>query len=173
MLMLGTLWSCEMIDISETSEPGASTSTSHWDSCYVWNGHIVVSSQLNDDGKTELLLLSLHEWSDMPSTNHVTDSALVRILAEGYQEMELNDWHVPTQDEAKRLREAYSVGSAAWNRLNRILLSNEASGLSEDARYLCNEGRKSFSFASGTTISNAGSKAKSYHLRLMKRVQER
>lgn len=39
------------------------------------------------------------------------------------------------------------------------------------ARYLCDEGQKSFSFALSTTISAAGTKTTTYRLRLVKRLR--
>lgn len=168
MLLTAGLWSCEKLDLSNVNEVTPLYGTI--DTCYVWNGHAVASEKRTDSGGVELLLLSLFEWSDMPSANHVTDSTLVGIIANGYQEMDLCEWHVPTQEEAKYLKTAYENGSVSLERLNKILMSNEALVVSGDARYLCNEGRKSFSFASSTSITNAGSKIKTYRLRLVKRV---
>lgn len=162
------LWSCEKLDLSDDNDVSLSDNTI--DTCYVWNGHVVVSEKRTDSGGIELLLLSLYEWGDMPSANHVTDSTLVGIVAKGYQEMELSEWQVPTQEEAKYLKVAYESGSDSQERLDKILLANDALVVNEDARYLCNEGRKSFSFASGTGIANAGSKIKTYRLRLVKRI---
>ena len=162
------LWACEEFDLSDDND--ASLSDNTIDTCYAWNGHVVVSEKRTASGGIELLLLSLYEWSDMPSANHVTDSTLVRIVVEGYQEMELSEWQVPTLEEAKYLRVAYESGSDSQERLNKILMANDALVVSGDARYLCNEGRKSFSFASGTSTTNAGSKIKTYKLRLVKRV---
>ena len=38
---------------------------------------------------------------------------------------------------------------------------------SENARYLCDEGRKTFSFVPSSTIAKAGTKAATYRLRLL------
>lgn len=167
VLLVFGLWSCENLDLSDVNDVSLSDNTI--DTCYAWNGHAVASEKRTDSG-VELLLLSLYEWADMPSANHLTDSTLVGIIANGYQEMDLCEWHVPTQEEAKYLKTAYESGLDSHERLNEILMSNEALVVSGNARYLCNEGRKSFSFASGTSITNAGSKIKTYRLRLVKRV---
>lgn len=168
MALTSAFWSCETVDLSDVNN--SSTSGANVDTCYIWNGHIVVNEKRSDSGGIELLLLSLYEWSDMPSANHVTDSTLARVVAERYQEMDLCEWHVPTQEEAKYLRTNYESGSVSLERLNTVLAENDALVVSGDARYLCNEGRKSFSFAPGTSIANAGSKTKTYRLRLVKRV---
>lgn len=167
ILLVVGLWSCEKLDLSDDNDTTPFYGTI--DTCYVWNGHAVASEKRTDSG-VELLLLSLYEWVDMPSANHLTDSTLVGIITNGYQEMDLCEWHVPTQEEAKYLKTAYESGSVSLERLNEILMSNEALVVSGNARYLCNEGRKSFSFASDTSITNAGSKIKTYRLRLVKRV---
>lgn len=164
------LFSCEKFDLLEEVITIPAEVCNDLDTCYVWNGHLVVSEHRTSDNATELTLLSLYEWSDMPSANHVADSALVHIVAEGYQEMDLSEWHVPTLEEAKPLRAAYGEGSTSLERLNLILSEVEASPMSNEARYLCNDGQKSFSLADGTSISNAGSKSVGYRLRLMKRV---
>lgn len=166
------LLSCEKIAFSEASVSEVLVSADNNDTCYVWRGHIVVGEYQSESGKTERILLSLYEWGNMPSANHAEDSAQVRILTEGYQELELGEWRVPTQDEAKYLRENFGEESVSWERLNGVFLNNEASVLCKDARYLCSEGHKSFSFASGTKISNAGSKVRNYRLRLVKCVSE-
>ena len=171
MLILGCQLSCTEIAFTEEDESGASTSASYIDTCYVWDGHVVAGESRSADGKVGRILLSLYEWCDMPSTNHTEDGTLVRVVAEGYQEMELNGWDVPSVEDAKYLRETYCEGSEAWNRLNRMLMDNEAIAVGGNVRYLCDEGRKSFSFTSGTSISNAGSKSRSYRLRLVKRVE--
>lgn len=179
IIYIGIAWivflgSCEKINLEQSSAQKITNPTqedaNYQQKCYVWNGHVVVGERLLTDGRTELLLLSLYEWSDMPSANHVTDSAMVRLMSEGYVEMELSDWRIPTQEEAKRLLSAYAEGSEALESLNLRLAEAEGIPLDCKARYLCNEGRKSFSFASGTSISNAGSKANSYCLRLLRQV---
>ena len=172
ILTLGSMISCENIDFPETNETGHTISLSYEDTCYVYNEHVVAGEYHNDNGKTELLLLSLYEWKDMPSANHVEDSDLVRIITERYQEMELSDWQTPTLEEAKLLRENYVTGSEAFGKLNKVFLSIDALEINGESRYLCNDGQKSFSFASGTNISNAGTKTSNYRLRLVKRMEK-
>ena len=52
--------------------------------------------------------------------------------------------------------------------INALLQQAEGLPLTPDARYLCEDGTKSFSFAPGTTIATAGTKATTYRLRLVR-----
>lgn len=177
-LLMTFFVSCEKVDMPQDVPKDAPQNSSSpktdipssMDTCYMWNGHIVVGRHLHDDGRTELLLLSLYEWGNMPSANHITDSALVSIVTKSYVETDIEGWHIPSVEEAKLLKTSYGEGSIALSNLNKILLENDALVVGGDARYLCDEGRKSFSFAAGTNISNTGSKATNYRLRLLRQV---
>lgn len=147
--------------------------------CSIWQNHIVALvtpvPEASASGSSEALitLISLYDWGDLPSALNEANPTFVCTIAQGYQEYDLSDWRIPTAAEAKALKAAYSapVPEASASGLSGILnLLMQAEGLPLilDARYLCEEGAKSFSFAPGTTISAAGTKATNYRLRLVK-----
>lgn len=164
--LLSALCACEHIELSESTHD--KQVSRFRDTCYIWNNHVVIGEQPTTK---EIILLSLYEWGEMPSANHISDSAMVGMMTYGYQELELGQWHVPTTEEAKQLKAAYGENNESLERLNLLLRKAEALELHNDARYLCDEGQKSFSLASGTSIANAGSKIKTYRLRLLKRIE--
>ena len=135
-------------------------------------GHLVIYADTIDARTVSLTCLSLVEWEKLPSANHVSDSLRAREIAAEYQEMDLSTWHIPSVEEAKRLRASYPADSEAFANLCSVLESASALPIalyqgSENARYLCDEGRKTFSFVPSTTISKAGTKANTYRLRLL------
>lgn len=140
------------------------------------NGHVAVWTETTAEGETSITLISLYDWGEMPSANHEEKGALVSEVAKNYQEFDLTDWRLPTAEEAKLLKVEYGEGSEKLETLNKLLESVEALPLqvkvgTENARYLCEEGTKSFSLATGSTISNAGSKSENYRLRLFKTIK--
>ena len=91
-------------------------------------------------------------------------------LAENYIEGEIESWRIPSKAEAQRLKSLYNEQNMA--ELNQVFRSLNAAELliedgGETARYLCENGTKTFSFRSGTTISNAGSVRSDYRMRLV------
>ena len=135
------------------------------------DGHLVAMADTLADSLC-LTYLSLVEWEGLPSANHISDSLQARVIATEYLEMDLADWHIPSVDEAKDLRALYPAYSEAFDTLCSLLESASLPPIaltegSENARYLCDEGRKSFSFISSTSISKAGTKVSTYRLRLL------
>lgn len=140
-------------------------------------------------------LLSLYDWAKLPSALNEANSTLASSIAQSYQEYDLAGWRIPTAAEAKALKAAYTssqtttpafgtsiftsrseFGSPCFESLNALLLSVEASELqlsegTTNARYLCEQAQKTFSFAPNTTISTAGAKATNYRLRLVKTLR--
>lgn len=150
--------------------------------CSIWQNHIVALvtpvPEASASGSSEALvtLISLYDWGNLPSALNETNPSLATSIAQGYQEYDLSDWRIPTSAEVKALKAAYSapVPEASASGLSDILtLLMQAEGLPLilDARYLCEEGTKSFSFAPGSTISTAGTKTTTYRLRLVKRLR--
>lgn len=141
--------------------------------CSIWQNHIValvtsVSKRASASSSEAIVtLISLYDWAELPSALNVDNPTLAPSIAQGYQEYDLNDWRIPTADEAKALKTAYSQFADCPD------LWDEVGALPFDAsaRYLCAEGQKSFSFAPGTTISAAGTKATTYRLRLVKTLR--
>lgn len=144
--------------------------------CSLWRNHIVAFVDSLSPNVAELTLLSLCDWGNLPSANHTDRSEEVAIMAQGYQEMEFSGWSIPTSDQAKRLRDTYGSNQPAFDSLNALLRSTEAPEIhlqtgNDNARYLCDEGHKTFSFVSGTTTAKAGSKATNYRLRLVRTIR--
>jgi len=163
--------------------------------CTLHNGHVVVYSQIVHRDTIQLTLISLQEWTNLSSAHNTEDPGKSKKIAENYIEGDIKKWHVPTTEEAKRLRELYasssvntsSLDSTTYNNgfeinissdptplmlLNNLLDSQQAEPITLttgtiNTRYLCDEGKKSFSFVMGTSISKAGAKAKTYRLRLL------
>lgn len=139
--------------------------------CSLWRDHLVAFIDSLSPNVTELTLLSLYDWGNLPSANHTTRLDEAINIASNYTELDLSNWRIPTTDQAKRLRDTYGSNLPAFEQLNALLRSIEASELqlqtgNDNARYLCDDGLKSFSFVSGTSISSAGTKATNYRLRL-------
>lgn len=144
--------------------------------CSLWRDHLVAFIDSLSPNVSELTLLSLYDWGNLPSANHTTRPDEVLQLAANYTELELSDWRIPTSAQAKRLRDTYGSNLPAHDSLNALLRSIEASEIqlqtgNVNARYLCDEGLKSFSFVSGTSISSAGTKVTNYRLRLLRTIR--
>lgn len=136
------------------------------------DGHLAVMADTLAADSVRLFYLSLAEFEGLPSANHISDSLRARAIAAEYQEMDLSDWHIPTLEEAKYLRAFYPAFSDPFAALCSLLESASLPPIaiyqdSDNARYLCDEGRKSFSFLSSTSISKAGTKVATYRLRLL------
>lgn len=127
----------------------------------IWNDMIVVEMAETDDGKIDLLLMSLDEWD--ATTSQVDD------VISGYSINGIAEWRLPDYEEAKLLRARFSGDNRL--ELNDLIAEYDEGlyGLDGEERYLClKEGAYySFKFAGGTTISKAGEK-RSYYVRLVK-----
>lgn len=157
-------------------QEGATTSGNFSFIPEVWNGHVAVWTETNAKGESSITLISLYEWGGMPSANHEEKGCLASEVTKNYLEFDVADWRLPTAEEAKMLKAEYGESSERLETLNNLLESVEALPLlpktgTENARYLCEVGTKSFSLAGGSTISNAGSKSENYRLRLLKTVK--
>lgn len=144
--------------------------------CSLWRDHLVAFIDSLSPNVTELTLLSLYDWGNLPSANHTTRPDEALQLTVNYTELDLSDWYIPTTAQAKRLRDTYGSNLPAHDSLNALLRSIEASEIqlqtgNDNARYLCDDGLKSFSFVSSTTISSAGTKATNYRLRLLRTIR--
>lgn len=175
VLIVMSFFSCETLDFNETSSDSDDPELMRTDTCIVWNGHIGVNCEHLDDGMTDLLLLSLNEWQDLPSANNPEGPELLNGLYAGYQEDGLGGWHIPDADEAKLLHDNYANGSELFLLLNVLMADKGAMEMravdgKENVRYLCDEGLKSFSLARDTKISDAGAKGQNYSLRLVRHV---
>lgn len=148
-----------------------------------------------------ITLISLYDWPEVPSALNESSSTVAATIAQGYQEYELTNWRIPTAAEAKALKAAYTppqskdpilgatafestppqskgpvLEGSAFEFLNALLRTLEASELhltegTTNARYLCEDATRTFSFAPNTTITTAGTKATNYRLRLVKTLR--
>lgn len=92
-------------------------------------------------------------------------------MAENYTEEELEDWRIPTEEEARLLRfclesENMAYGSEPLPILNQAIKPYNWEMLSNDIRYLCDDGRKSFNLHTNGKITKSGAKTV-YSLRLV------
>lgn len=142
----------------------------------LWQNHIVAYvSELNET-QWSVYLLSREEKTEVPSALSTDDDPSAALkLADIYVEDGLSGWNIPTTAEAQMLQE--SLGGDALMDLN-VMLTNEGlppfldyelNSTTEKARYLCDDGKKSFSMAGNTSPSKAGEKKK-YRLRLVKEI---
>lgn len=136
----------------------------------IWNGHIVA---LNTDG--DALLLSREEWHDMTSAYHTETPNAASSVAEAYSEEGISEWSIPTKEEARSLKDAWS--NSEFDILNRTLATAGYDTLSEvddkgkNVRYLCEGARYTFTFSGTSGITAAGKTVTTYRLRLVKRVR--
>ena len=152
--------------------------------CSIWRDHVVaLTTPINKTNTTEALvtLISLYDWPEVPSALNESSPTLAATIAQGYQEYDLSNWRIPSAAEAQALKAAYTppqskgpvLEGSAFESLNALLRTLEASELhltegTTNARYLCEDATRTFSFAPNTTISTAGTKATNYRLRLVK-----
>lgn len=136
-----------------------------------WNGHVVALVENATETEAEVLLMSLAEFYDVyapAASGHTYD---MQNLANAYAEAGMEGWSVPTEEQARALRKEYG---GKFEDLNGVieLLGGTAitiSGSSNNARYLCAEGAKTYNFAENGSITSAGTSVK-YRLRLVKKV---
>ena len=83
----------------------------------------------------------------------------------------MKDWAVPTEEQARALKKQYGGN---FEELNLLIEQQQGDTLhvytsSSNARYLCEEGTKTFNFAANGSITSAGTSTK-YRLRLVKKI---
>lgn len=136
-----------------------------------WNGHVVALVENATATEADLLLWGLTEYNNVyapAASGHSTD---MQALVNAYQESGLDAWSVPTADQARSLRKEYG---GKFDDLNAVIeaLGGDlitVSTQSNNARYLCEEGTKTFNFAESGSITSAGTSVK-YRLRLVKAI---
>lgn len=134
-----------------------------------WNGHIVALVENATDTEADLLLWSLAEYNNVYAPiaeGHEND---MQALVNAYEENGLQGWSVPSAEQAKALRKEYGGKFDDLNVVIETLGGNliTVSTASNNARYLCEEGTKTFNFAESGSITSAGKSVK-YRLRLLK-----
>lgn len=134
-----------------------------------WNGHVVALVENATDTEADLLLWSLAEYNNVYAPiaeGHEND---MQALVNAYEENGLQGWSVPSAEQAKALRKEYGGKFDDLNVVIETLGGNliTVSTASNNARYLCEEGTKTFNFAESGSITSAGKSVK-YRLRLLK-----
>ena len=141
----------------------------------LWENHIVAYvSELNET-QWSVYLLSREEKVEVPSALSGENSDMALQYAQQYVEDDISGWAIPTTAEVRMLQQSF--GGIALTELNAVLtqeglspfLDYEPNSSTEKARYLCDDGKKSFSMAGTTAPSKAGEKKK-YRLRLVKEI---
>lgn len=92
-------------------------------------------------------------------------------MADAYSEGELAEWRIPTEEEARRLRDCLesfniSYGTEPLPLINKAVNALGWQQLSNDIRYLCDGGRKSFNLHPDGKVTKSGTKTM-YSLRLV------
>lgn len=139
----------------------------------VVNGHVVVISDEKSSEEADIVLLSLDEWSNVYSMANESHKAETTALVSKYAENGLMEWRFPTTEEATVLNQLYSSDSAL-EELNSVISNAGGAKLSKtktggNARYLCNNGKSTFTFAVNGKIGSAGATV-TYNLRLVKSI---
>lgn len=134
-----------------------------------WNGHVVAYVDGND-----ALLISLNEWTSLTSAYYEADPDAASRIASDYREGTIDNWIIPTSDQARLLRSVWK--GSAIHPLNTVItnLGGSPIALTEDndknALYLCQSATYTFSFSESGSIRAAGATVKTYRLRLVKAV---
>lgn len=94
-------------------------------------------------------------------------------LASAYKEGDLSGWYIPTEVEARALKDYYS--DANLDNLNARIIALGGTSISvtnskgEPYRYLCENASKTFVFTTSSSVTKSGATVK-YSLRLLKKV---
>lgn len=111
----------------------------------------------------------------MTSAYHTETPNAASSVAEAYSEEGISEWSIPTKEEARSLKDAWS--NSEFDILNRTLATAGYDTLSEvddkgkNVRYLCEGARYTFTFSGTSGITAAGKTVTTYRLRLVKRVR--
>lgn len=142
------------------------------EACSVWDGHVVALVDNATETSADLLLLSLSEFTNIHSPKAQGYESEMSATAAAYGEDAMRDWSVPTEAQARALRAEYA---GEYEALNDVLASQGAdlvdvySSGNNNARFLCEQGTKTFNWAKSGSITTAGTSVK-YRLRLVKVV---
>lgn len=141
----------------------------------VVNGHVVIASSGTSSAEAELLLVSLDEWSNVYSIENEEKAAETTSIVNNYSEDGLREWRIPTEAEARLLHDMYS-DDASLASINTIIANAGGVKLAkkksngDNLRYLCGEGRSTFTFAINGNINSAG-RTVTYNMRLVKSIK--
>ena len=118
-----------------------------------------------------MLLLGLREMKNVFAPAAEGHETQMQYSVQAYFENDMKDWAVPTEEQARALKKQYGGN---FDELNLLIEQQKGDTLhvytsSSNARYLCEEGTKTFNFAANGSITSAGTSTK-YRLRLVKKI---
>ncbi len=137
----------------------------------VWNGHIVALVDNATSTEADVLLLGLREMKNVFAPAAEGHETQMQDSVQAYFENDMKGWAVPTEEQARALKKQYGGN---FDELNLLIEQQQGDTLhvytsSSNARYLCEEGTKTFNFAENGSITSAGTSTK-YRLRLVKKI---
>ena len=137
----------------------------------LWNGHIVALVDNATSTEADVLLLGLREMKNVFAPAAEGHETQMQDSVQAYFENDMKDWAVPTEEQARALKKQYGGN---FDELNLLIEQQKGDTLhvytsSSNARYLCEEGTKTFNFAANGSITSAGTSTK-YRLRLVKKI---
>ena len=139
----------------------------------IWEGHIAALVENATATEADVLLLGLHEMRNVFAPAAEGHETQMQDSVQAYCENDLKDWSVPSEEQARALKKQYGGN---FDELNELIKDNlpladtlSVSTSSSNARYLCEEGTKTFNFAANGSITSAGTSTK-YRLRLVKKI---
>ena len=137
----------------------------------VWNGHVVALVENATSTEADVLLLGLREMKNVYAPAAEGHETQMQDSVQTYFEGDLKDWTVPTEEQARSLKKQYGGN---FDELNLLIEQQHGDTLhiytsSSNARYLCEEGTKTFNFAANGSITSAGTSTK-YRLRPVKKI---
>lgn len=168
---------CQKLDLNDIDKnadgSGKHSDTENAENPHTATGHVEILTDTLSERQIRKTFISLKEWSNIPSALSGDDGTKALLLASDYREGELSAWHIPTLDEARRIKSAYDSDNEKLGILNQRL---EAVGgdpiyittaTNATMRFLCAGGDSTFTLRTGFSTLKAGATVK-YHLRLVK-----
>lgn len=136
-----------------------------------WLGHAVALRFNESATEADLLLWGLTEFNNVHAPAAAGYETEMATLASNYVEGDLTHWSVPTEAEARQLKEVYGGHFDDFNAVLEMMGGSliSVSTASSNARYLCESGTKTFNFAENGSLTSAGTSVK-YRLRMVKKV---
>lgn len=134
-----------------------------------FDGHFVIFADSLSSRVAELTLMSLTDWAKIMSAYSETPE-VASDTAKCYTEFGLAGWTIPTETMARRMKEELSPDEMNVELAAMYGDEVHVTDGSSNARYLCEEAEKTFSFAENTKITKAGAKTK-YRLRLVHTIR--
>lgn len=140
----------------------------------IWEGHFIALVENADASGADVLLLGLGEWKGVHGETCVAGEA--QGLVDDYTEFGMRGWRIPVKEEVLAMKDAFGIRLSA---INQVLVSAGGEALSDsgkdaeknDIRYLCDGGKKTYTWeVRNSGVTQAGTK-RSYYLRAVKKLR--